>query len=375
MWGVNPRRSAVHGLPCFPSLVRPAVGARRGGRRDPRGRGAARSSRRRARLGCGGAVVYGAGFGETVGRGVARAGAEGGGEAVLAAGLRAELRRADLAALARGAVGRRAGGAAAGPRRARLPERQPRGQRARHAARAAAAHRDLERQRGGGHDAGLGRAAGARGGRPVDRAARRVRGRRRAAVRGARRVRRRGGRRRGAEGRRLGGRRAPRRPRTPARWPGDHRVFRALVEEAGAAWAADVHDLLELAKALAVRSARPRGGGLAILTCSGGDSGLGADEAARVGLDLPPLAPARSRRCASGCPTAATVGNPLDYTAMIWGEVETLRDLDPHRRRGPGDRPRARVLRPPAGDHRRVARELGGGRGGHPRRRRGRRCR
>ena len=31
---------------------------------------------------------------------------------------------------------------------------------------------------------------------------------------------------------------------------GDQRVFRALVEEAGAAWAADFHDLLELAKAM-----------------------------------------------------------------------------------------------------------------------------
>ena len=38
---------------------------------------------------------------------------------------------------------------------------------------------------------------------------------------------------------------------------GDQRVFRALVEEAGAAWAADVHELLELAKALAVPRARP----------------------------------------------------------------------------------------------------------------------
>ena len=37
--------------------------------------------------------------------------------------------------------------------------------------------------------------------------------------------------------------------------------------------------------------------------------------------------PPRSTRCASGCRTAATVANPLDYTAMIWGEVETLRDL------------------------------------------------
>jgi acetyl-CoA synthetase len=107
---------------------------------------------------------------------------------------------------------------------------------------------------------------------------------------------------------------------------GDHRVFRALVEEAGAAWAADVHDLLELAKALAVR--RPASArGTAILTCSGGDSGLGADEAARVGLALPPLAPDTVAALRERLPAAATVANPLDYTAMIWGEVETLRDL------------------------------------------------
>ena len=108
---------------------------------------------------------------------------------------------------------------------------------------------------------------------------------------------------------------------------GDHRVFRALVEEAGAAWAADVHDLLELAKALAVRGARPRGGGLAILTCSGGDSGLGADEAARAGLALPALEPATAAALRERLPAAATVANPLDYTAIIWGEVETLRDI------------------------------------------------
>jgi acetyl-CoA synthetase len=107
---------------------------------------------------------------------------------------------------------------------------------------------------------------------------------------------------------------------------GDHRVFRALVEEAGAAWAADVHDLLELAKALAVRPRRAAGG-TAILTCSGGDSGLGADEAARVGLALPPLAPDTVSALRERLPAAATVANPLDYTAMIWGEVETLRDL------------------------------------------------
>ncbi len=65
---------------------------------------------------------------------------------------------------------------------------------------------------------------------------------------------------------------------------GDQRVFRALVEEAGAAWAHDPHELLELARVLAEPRARPRGdGGLAILTCSGGDSSIAADEAARIG--------------------------------------------------------------------------------------------
>jgi acyl-CoA synthetase (NDP forming) len=107
---------------------------------------------------------------------------------------------------------------------------------------------------------------------------------------------------------------------------GDHSVFRALVQEAGTAWAADVHDLLELAKALATPSARSPGG-LAILTCSGGDSGLGADEAERVGVPLPPLAPATVESLRARLPAAATVANPLDYTALIWGEVDTLRDL------------------------------------------------
>jgi acetyl-CoA synthetase len=108
---------------------------------------------------------------------------------------------------------------------------------------------------------------------------------------------------------------------------GNHAAFRALIEEAGGAWADDVHDLLELAKALAVPEARPRGGGgLAILTCSGGDSGVGADEAARLDLDLPRLTDSTCRRLSGLLPPAATKANPLDYTALIWGEVPTLRD-------------------------------------------------
>ncbi len=63
------------------------------------------------------------------------------------------------------------------------------------------------------------------------------------------------------------------------------------------------------------------------MTCSGGDSAQGADEAARLGLELPALAPATCERLRELLPSAATVANPLDYTAMIWGERELLAEL------------------------------------------------
>ena len=124
---------------------------------------------------------------------------------------------------------------------------------------------------------------------------------------------------------------------------GDQRVFRALIEEAGAAWAEDVHDLLEIAKTCAVhtegvrplesttlKGSDPTGAdpsGLAILTCSGGDSALAADECARLGLRLPTLGADTAVRLRTLLPDAATVGNPLDYTALIWGDVERLSDI------------------------------------------------
>jgi len=140
---------------------------------------------------------------------------------------------------------------------------------------------------------------------------------------------------------------------------GDHRVFAALMEEAGAAMATEPSELLELARTLAVgaaparsgrgetaergrplarpaglkttaagRSARPsRRGGLAILTCSGGDSGIAADLAERRGLELPELSPATRERLAEVLPSAATVANPLDYTSMLWGDHAALEEV------------------------------------------------
>jgi len=92
-------------------------------------------------------------------------------------------------------------------------------------------------------------------------------------------------------------------------------------------WADDVHDLLELAKTLAVtRRLAPRAR-LAILTCSGGDSSQGADEAAALGLELPALAPTTAQRLAPLLHEAATIANPFDYTATIWGDADALAEI------------------------------------------------
>jgi acetate---CoA ligase (ADP-forming) len=133
---------------------------------------------------------------------------------------------------------------------------------------------------------------------------------------------------------------------------GDQRVFRSMLQEAGAWVADDLHELLEVAKSFATvkplpasRAPRPQGAehgaaaiatesdrspgeqGIAILTCSGGDSAQGADEASRRGLALPEFSDRTSERLRELLPPAATVANPLDYTAMIWGDVEALAEI------------------------------------------------
>ncbi len=105
---------------------------------------------------------------------------------------------------------------------------------------------------------------------------------------------------------------------------GDQRVFRALMEEAGVAWAEDPHELLELARVLSFDRTPRRAGGTAVLTCSGGDSGIAADLAERAGLDLPAFSEATCRRLAGLLPGAATPSNPLDYTSLLWTETERL---------------------------------------------------
>jgi acyl-CoA synthetase (NDP forming) len=110
---------------------------------------------------------------------------------------------------------------------------------------------------------------------------------------------------------------------------GDGRVFRAFAQEAGAAWATDPHELLELAKALAGsrRGGAVPGGGAAVMTCSGGDSSVAADLAGEIGMPLPALAPETTAALEALLPAAATVANPLDYTSLLWDDDDALRAI------------------------------------------------
>jgi len=107
---------------------------------------------------------------------------------------------------------------------------------------------------------------------------------------------------------------------------GDHRIFRALVEEAGGAWCHDPHELLETAKLLA--TPRPtKAGALAVVTCSGGDSVITADEADRLGVRLATFSPKTLAALGPLLPEGVVITNPLDHTNALWAEREAIQTV------------------------------------------------
>ena len=58
-----------------------------------------------------------------------------------------------------------------------------------------------------------------------------------------------------------------------------------------------------------------------------GTPGIAGDEAERLGVPLPPLSEETAGELEKLLPAEATIANPLDYTALIWGDVEKLREI------------------------------------------------
>ena len=161
---------------------------------------------------------------------------------------------------------------------------------------------------------------------------------------------------------------------------GDQRVFRALVEEAGAAWAAGRARAARAGQGAGrARRAAPCRGAAAAWRCSPARAGTPRSRpttARATASTLPPLAPATAARLRELLPDAATVGNPLDYTALIWGEVETLRDIVAAVAGDPAIDQVLVLYDQPLGIDGAAAESWARGARGHPRRRRARaRCR
>ena len=103
---------------------------------------------------------------------------------------------------------------------------------------------------------------------------------------------------------------------------GDHAAFAALAREAGAVLVTSPHDLLETARALAAGRRDPRG--CAVLTCSGGDAAVAADLAADAGVRLTAWSPGTLAALEQALPATATATNPLDHTNLVWADAPAL---------------------------------------------------
>jgi acetyl-CoA synthetase len=103
---------------------------------------------------------------------------------------------------------------------------------------------------------------------------------------------------------------------------GDHASFRALVEEAGGVLVTQPHALIETARAMAGHRRHP--GRVAVVTCSGGDAAMAADLAADLDVPLADFAPATVQALSRVLPHTATIGNPLDHTNLVWADTAAL---------------------------------------------------
>ena len=106
-------------------------------------------------------------------------------------------------------------------------------------------------------------------------------------------------------------------------------LYRAAFEEGGFIEIADVHDLVDAARAF--RSRRlPRSNRIAIITTSGGSGVLAADACDQQGLALPRLAPETVSAIEALAPKYATLNNPVDLTAQVTGDYERVNRICGH---------------------------------------------
>ncbi|MEM7194627.1 MAG: acetate--CoA ligase family protein [Pseudomonadota bacterium] len=103
-------------------------------------------------------------------------------------------------------------------------------------------------------------------------------------------------------------------------------AFNALFERLGMIRVSAPVQMLETLKFLSI-SGPLKGDKIAAFTCSGGDAAMVADLAEHEGLVLEPPGEEVSALLKEKLPPIATVSNPLDYTTPLWGNREVMPEL------------------------------------------------
>jgi acyl-CoA synthetase (NDP forming) len=104
---------------------------------------------------------------------------------------------------------------------------------------------------------------------------------------------------------------------------GADEAFQALFEQLGMIRVDSPVEMVETLKFLSVSGA-PKGNRVAAFTCSGGDAAMLADYCERVGLDLSPPSAVCVSELRRRLPDIASPTNPLDYTTPLWGNTEAM---------------------------------------------------
>ncbi len=109
---------------------------------------------------------------------------------------------------------------------------------------------------------------------------------------------------------------------------GDDRFYQALFDRLDIIRVETPEDLLETAKVVSVTGV-PEGLRLAVMTCSGGDSGCVADIVEPLGIALPELDQRQHDDIARHMQAFTSIGNPLDYNTSNWGRQDVLEAIFP----------------------------------------------
>lgn len=100
---------------------------------------------------------------------------------------------------------------------------------------------------------------------------------------------------------------------------GSSAAFAALCDAMGVVRTDSLPEFLEVLKFLHVHPNLP-GNRLMTMSCSGGEAGILADTAQRLGLPMPAFPPDRAQALTDVLGEKVAIDNPLDYHTYIWGD-------------------------------------------------------